>query len=86
MHPIENASCVIVTYQALFTRGVRRVRPRVGKSLSAVFAFEGFFSGVNPLVLFQMMLELESFSAGAAFEFPQLGIIVMIGHVSLELR
>ena len=50
----------------------------MGEPLTTDLALEGFLSRVNPLVLLQMMFELEGFAAVAAFKFSKVGAILMI--------
>ena len=57
----------------------------MGEPLATVLALKRLLSGVNPLMLLQMMFELESFATVLALEFPKVRAVCMIGHVSLEL-
>ena len=40
---------------------------------------------MDPLVLLQVMLELESFAAVTALELPEVGAVRVVAHVSLQL-
>ena len=50
----------------------------MGESLPADLALEGLLSGVDPLVFFQMMFELEGLAAVAAFEFSKFGTVLVV--------
>ena len=50
-----------------------------------MLALEGLLPGVNPLVLFEMMLELERLAAVGALELAQVRPVLMVGHVALQL-
>ena len=52
---------------------------------AAILALEGLLPGVDPLVLLQVMLELESFAAVTALELPEVGAVRVVAHVSLQL-
>ena len=52
--------------------------------LATILAFKRLLPCVDPLVLLQMVLELESLATVLAFEFSQLGAVSMVGHVSLQ--
>ena len=57
----------------------------MGEPLVAVLALERLLPRVDPLVLLQVMLELESFAAVAALELPEVGAVRVVAHVSLQL-
>ena len=57
----------------------------MGEPLVAVFALKRLLPSVDPLVLLQMMLELESLAAVATFEFTQVWTVLVVGHVALQL-
>ena len=50
----------------------------MGESFATVLTLEGLLARVNPLVLLQMMLELESFATMRALELSQVGAICMV--------
>ena len=50
----------------------------MGESLATVLALEGLLAGVDPLVLLEVMLELESFATVGALELSQVGAVSMI--------
>ena len=56
----------------------------VRESLATILALEWFLSGMDSLVLLQVMFEFESFTTMAAFKLSQVWAICMIGHVSLK--
>ena len=57
----------------------------MGEPLVAVLALERLLPRVDPLVLLQVMLELESLAAVATFEFTQVWTVLVVGHVALQL-
>ena len=57
----------------------------MGEPLVAVLALERLLPRVDPLVLLQVMLELESLAAVATFEFTQVRAVLVVGHVALQL-
>ena len=57
----------------------------MGEPLVAVLALERLLPCVDPLVLLQVMLELESLAAVATFEFTQVRAVLVVGHVALQL-
>ena len=57
----------------------------MGEPLTTDLALEGFLSRVNPLVLLQMMFELEGLAAVTTFEFPQVRSVLVVGHVAHQL-
>ena len=61
------------------------VGARVGEPLVAVLALKRLLPSVDPLVLLQVMLELESLAAVATFEFTQVRAVLVVGHVALQL-
>ena len=74
-----------VSHEAFLGRGVGGVGARVGEPLVAVLALERLLPRVDPLVLLQVMLELESLAAVATFEFSQVRAVLVVGHVALQL-
>ena len=56
----------------------------MGESLLAKLALKGFVSRVNPHVLLQVMLELESLSTIGAFESSQDSRLIVADHMSLK--
>ena len=57
----------------------------MGESLPTDLTLEGFLSCVNPLVLLQVMFELEGLAAVTTFEFPQVRPVLVVGHVAHQL-
>ena len=57
----------------------------MGEPLVAVFALKRLLPSVDPLVLLQVMLELESLAAVATFEFTQVWAVLVVGHMALKL-
>jgi hypothetical protein len=57
----------------------------VGEPLAAVLALERLLPGVDPLVLLQMVLELEGFAAMGTLELAEVRPVLVIRHVSLQL-
>lgn len=56
----------------------------MGEPFKAVFTFKGFLSAVNPLVLLEMMFELECFAALVTLE-PSKDVGFLVGnHVALK--
>ena len=56
----------------------------MGESLTAVLALERLLTGVDTLVLLQVVLELESLAAVAALELAQVGSVLVVAHVSVQ--
>ena len=56
----------------------------MGKPFATILALKRFLSGVDSLVLLQVMFELESFATMTTFKLSQVWAICVIGHVSLE--
>ena len=50
-----------------------------------MLALEGLLPGVNSLVLLEVVLELEGLAAVAALELPQVGPVLVVGLVALQL-
>ncbi len=50
-----------------------------------MLALERLLAGVNPLVLLQVVLELEGFAAMGALELAQVRPVLVVRHVSLQL-
>ena len=73
-----------VSNEAFLGGGVGGVGARVGEPLVAVLALERLLPRVDPLVLLQVMLELESFATMRALELSEVRAISMVGHVPLE--
>ncbi len=57
----------------------------MGEPLAAVFTLEGLLPGVDALVLLEVVLKLEGLAAVGALELAQVGPVLMVGHVSLQL-
>ncbi len=57
----------------------------MGEPLAAVLALERLLPGVNPLVLLQVVLELEGFAAMGALELAEVRPVLMVCHVALQL-
>ena len=72
-------------YQAFLAGGVGGVRTGVGESLTTDLTLKGFLSCVNPLVLLQMVFELEGLATVTTFKFPKVGAILVVGHVAHQL-
>ena len=63
-----------------------RVGAGVRKSLATVLALERLLAGVYALVLLEVMLELEGLTAVAALELAQVGSVLVVRHMTLQLR
>ena len=50
----------------------------MGEPLPTDLTLEGFLPGVNSLMFFQMMFELEGLATVAAFKFSKVGAVLMI--------
>ena len=72
-------------YQTFLAGGVGGIGTGVGESLPTDLTLEGFLSCVNPLVLLQVMFELEGLAAVTTFEFPQVRPVLVVGHVAHQL-
>ena len=53
--------------------------------LVAILTLKRLLCRVDPLVLLQVMFEFESLATVAAFEFAQVGSVLVVGHVPLKL-
>ena len=58
----------------------------MGEPLAAVLALKRLLAGVDSLVLLEVMLELEGLAAVAALELAQVGPVLVVRHVALQLR
>ncbi len=57
----------------------------MGEPLAAVLALERLLPGVDPLVLLQVVLELEGFAAMGTLELAKVRPVLVVCHVSLQL-
>ena len=57
----------------------------MGEPFAAVLALERLLPGVDPLVLLEVVLELERLPAVAALELAQVRPVLMVRHVPLQL-
>ena len=57
----------------------------MGESLPTGLTLEGFLSCVNPLVLLQMVFELEGLATVTTFKFPKVRAVLVVGHVAHQL-
>ena len=72
--PVSSA----ISDKTFFACGVRRVGAGVRESFATILALEGLLAGVNALVFFKVMLELESFATMRALELSQVRPVRMV--------
>ena len=75
-----------ISHEAFLGGGVRGVGARVGEPLVAVLALERLLPRVDPLVLLQVMLELESLATVGALEATEDGGLIVGDQVALQAR